>query len=58
MLVEIAELEEEFKDREEIVFLGVHCAKFNSEKEADNLQDAIARYEEGEREREEPNVSV
>lgn len=42
---EIAKLEKEFKD--DLVVIGVHSAKFDNEKDTDQIRQAILRYEIG-----------
>lgn len=42
-LPEIAKLEKEFKD--DLVVVGVHSAKFDTEKDTDQIRQAILRYE-------------
>lgn len=44
-LPELAELEAEFQGHPAIVFVGVHCAKFDNEKQSDGLRDAIIRHD-------------
>jgi thiol-disulfide isomerase/thioredoxin len=44
VLPDLAWLEEKYKD-EPFVVIGVHAAKFNNEKDMENIQHAIQRYE-------------
>jgi thiol-disulfide isomerase/thioredoxin/DNA-binding beta-propeller fold protein YncE len=43
ILPELKKLEQQFPN--ELVVIGVHSAKFDTEKESDNIRDAILRYE-------------
>ena len=44
ILPDLAKLEEKYSDREGVVVVGVHSAKFRNEKVSDNIQNAIMRY--------------
>ena len=44
ILPDLAKLEERYSDKEGVVVVGVHSAKFNNEKVSDNIQNAIMRY--------------
>ena len=44
ILPDLAKLEEEYSDKEGVVVIGVHSAKFNNEKVSDNIRNAIMRY--------------
>ena len=44
ILPDLAKLEEKYSDKEGVVVVGVHSAKFNNEKVSDNIRNAIMRY--------------
>lgn len=45
VLAEMEHLEKVFKDNKEVVFIGCHSAKFDSEKDLYMLKQAVIRYD-------------
>jgi hypothetical protein len=38
-------LEDKYKDKKNIIFIGVHSGKFENEKLSDNIKNSIDKYE-------------